>query len=216
MNRNLGVVVVASFIALGGRTPVLAQSGSALTPGDVVRVDHEFVGTLMSISPDATLTVLGEGKPICWPGIGHGDAPRCDPAPPVRRVVDWRGVTVERQLAEQSHIRRTAVGSLIGAAVAVPLGYLTGPGLGYGEIDGCYENASAVTCGDPIPRTEFEARQRARDQKRGAIFFGAVGATLGAIVARRTANDWIEVRPPVAGGGEPAWSLGLRLPVGQR
>jgi hypothetical protein len=216
MNRNLGVVVVASFIALCGRTPVLAQSESALTPGDVVRVDHEFVGTLMSISPDATLTVLGEGKPICWPGIGHGDAPRCDPAPSVRRIVDWRGVTVERQLVEQSHTRRTVVGFLIGAAVAVPFGYLTGPGLGYGEIDGCYENTSANACDNPIPRTEFEARQRAQDRKRGAIFFGAVGATVGAMVARRTANEWIEVRPPVAGGGESAWSLGLRLPLGGR
>lgn len=144
VTRNaLLVALVATAAALASAVPLLAQAGGLLTPGDVVRIDNDFVGTLMSID-ESTLTIIGEGKPTCWPGIRHGEAPRCDPAPSVRRVIDWRGATVERQLVERSYTKNVVLGFLIGAVAAGPIGYATGPSLGYGEISVCLEDGEPL------------------------------------------------------------------------
>lgn len=195
--------------------PAFAQDGEEeLTPGDVVRIDGETVGTLMSID-EAQLTIFAEGKQRCWPGIGHGEGPRCDPAPTVRQVVDWRTSTVERQLEERSHTRRTILGALLGAAVGGPIGYLSGPSLGYGRIDACVASETAF-CGDAISREEADARQRSQDQRRGTLFLGVVGATAGAILARSLADQWVQVEPPASLVGSEAWSVLLRVPLDSR
>lgn len=194
---------------------VAAQNGGDdLTPGEVVRIDRETVGTLMAIE-EARLTILTEGKQRCWPGISHGEGPRCDPAPSIRQVVDWRTSTVERQDTEQSFTLRTIVGFLAGAAAGAPIGYLTGPSLGYGGISGCADDM-AVRCDDPLPRAEYDARQRSQDQRRGALFFGVIGGTAGAIVARRLADEWVEVHPPASLMGDGSWTVGLRVPLDPR
>jgi hypothetical protein len=197
--------------------PLSAQSGPSLVPGEVVRVDRDFVGTLMSID-EATLVIIGEGEPTCWPGIGHGEGPRCDPAPSVRRVVDWRGTTVERQLSGQGHTLRTLAGFAIGAVAFAPVGYLTGPSLGYGKVDGCARGATGPVgyCGNPIDADVLARTQRTRDQRRGALFLGVLGGTMGAFVARRLANDWLEVRPPATLASDEPWTVGLRVPAGGR
>lgn len=225
--RNaLLVALVATAAALASAEPLLAQAGGLLTPGDVVRIDNDFVGTLMSID-ESTLTIIGEGKPTCWPGIRHGEAPRCDPAPSVRRVIDWRGTTVERQLVERSYTKNVVLGFLIGAVAAGPIGYATGPSLGYGEISVCLEDGAPFhgqstpipgwRCPtDPIPREEADQLQRAQDQKRGAFFFSLIGGSVGAIVARRLANDWLVILPPASVRGDESWSMELRLPLPAR
>jgi len=197
---------LAPAIALGQ-----AESEGVLTPGDVVRLDRDFVGTLMSIEGATTLTVIGEGKQRCYPGQAHGEGPRCDPAPSIRRVIDWHGTTVERQLVEARHTKRTVVGALIGSGIMAPIGYLTGPSLGYGKVEGCTSGA-VLSCADPTPPDVLERRQRARDRLRGSLLFGVVGATMGALVARATVEEWVVVRPPSA-SGQGAWSLSLRFPA---
>ncbi len=76
MRSSLSTAMLVSLLAGAGAAS--GQAEATLTPGDVVRVNHDFVGTLMSIDGETTLTVMGEGRPVCWPGIGHGDAPRCE------------------------------------------------------------------------------------------------------------------------------------------
>lgn len=210
--RPSPALAVCLLALLGGAAPLLGQSDDALNPGDVVRVDHEFVGTLMSIDAGRTLTLLGEGKPTCWPGIGHGEGPRCDPAPVVRRVVEWHGATIERQLVEIPYLRRTIVGGLLGAIALAPVGYLTGPTLGYGKLQGCVEVTLTQVCDNPISREDFDTRQRARDQRRGTAAFAVLGASIGAIVARKTIDEWVVIEPPGL-ADEGAWSLSLRVPL---
>jgi len=120
---------------------------------------------------------------------------------------------LERQLVELSYTKRTLVGFLIGAVALAPVGYATGPSLGYGKVDGCIDIALTPACTDPLPPEEFERRQRAQDQKRGAFAGALLGGSVGAIVARKTANEWIEVRPPGLSANEGGWTVGVRLPV---
>ena len=202
----LGVGLALMHALLASGAPTLAQSADELTPGDVVRIDRDFVGTLMAIQ-EGTLIVIGEGEPTCVAGMTPGEAPRCNPAPSVRRVVDWPGSTLERQLVGQSHSKRMALGALIGAAVLGSVGYATGPSLGYGKLDACFE------CRRRTSREDFDKAQEASDQKRGAMFFSVVGATAGAIIAKQSVNDWIEVQPPASIGGDGPWSVGLRIPL---
>lgn len=209
--------LIAGLALLLPAAPVAAQNGGdagELAPGEVVRIDGDVVGTLMAID-DARLTILTEGKPRCWPGISHGEAPRCDPAPSVRQVVDWRTSTVERHDGERSYARRTIVGFLVGVAVGAPAGWLTGPALGYGGIDACVQETTNF-CADPIPRAEADAQQRSQDQRRGALFFGVIGGTAGAIIARRLADEWVEVRPPASLRSDDPWSVAVRLPLDRR
>ena len=214
MFRHRSIVYVFAAILAAAASPLSGQEESALNPGDVVRVDHDFVGTLMSISGSSTLTVLGEGKQRCWPGIQHGEAPRCDPAPLVRRVVDWNETTIERQLVGVSYMRRMVLGGLVGAAVMAPIGRLTGPSLGYGKIPECVDVSVTRLCTNPISFEEFETRQRAQDQKRGTFVGAFFGASVGAIVARKTADEWVQLSPPALSGTQ-SWDLELRVPTGQ-
>jgi hypothetical protein len=126
---------------------------------------------------------------------------------------------VERQQLQQSYTKRTIVGFLLGAAAGAPFGYATGPTLGYGQVDACYlsdDTTSTSQCPSPSPREEVESLQRSRDQKRGALFFSAVFGTAGAIIARRLADDWVEIRPPGSVGSEDGWTVGVRLPLDAR
>ncbi len=123
---------------------------------------------------------------------------------------------MERQLVGQSHAKRTAVGFLIGAALMAPIGYATGPSLGYGTISACVEVSDSRLCAEPILREEKEALQRARDQKRGAFFFSLIGGSLGAIIARRMADDWLVVQPPASFDGDGLWSMEFKVPLSER
>lgn len=194
--RTLLATLVVTPVLLAMSTPILAQSAEMLTPGDVVRIEYDFGGTLMSVD-QSTLTIIGEGKPICWPGLRHGEAPRCDPAPSVRRVVDWHGATVERQLVDQSYLKRTAVGFLIGAVAMGPIGYATGPSLGYGKIPACIEVSASRLCTESIRQEEADRIQKGpRPEAGGLLLFDGGrlgrrdrGSKVGKRVARGSAAD---------------------------
>ncbi len=108
------------------------------------------------------------------------------------------------------------LGFLIGAVAMGPIGYATGPSLGYGKIDACYEVSDTRLCTDSLSREEFDRLQRSQDQSRGALAFALFGGTVGAIVARRTANEWLLVEPPATAGGGEAWTVGVRVPLTNR
>lgn len=188
------------------------EAPSALTPGDVVRIDGEFVGTVMEINDGDVFAVLGEGEPRCRASEYHGERPICDPAPVVRRVIDWNESRVELELPDTPFMRRTLIGGVIGAAVMAPVGYYTGPLLGYGKIDACVEVSDSRLCSDPIPREDFDRMQKSQDQRRGMFAGILVGATVGAILAKSSVDQWIDVYPPGTSPVGEAWSVEARLP----
>ena len=123
---------------------------------------------------------------------------------------------MERQLVGQSYLKRTVVGFLIGAVAMGPIGYATGPSLGYGKIQACVEVSATQLCTVSLSQEEAEVLQRAQDQRRGAFFFSLMGGSVGAIVARRLANEWLVIQPPTSIGGDAPWSVALRVPLPAR
>jgi len=183
-----------------------------ISAGDSVRVDGELVGRVLSLE-GSNLTVVSRGEANCRAGVGHGDATICDPAPLLRSEMRLDDVEVELRLQKGDPTKRTLVGGTLGAAVFGTVGYFLGPEIGFGRIDGCYNATSTQRCLAEKGTTveEQAAKQKRHDQTWGAIFFGAVGATASAIVARRTSVGWVRVEPavPIA-PGEP-WGLAIGL-----
>ena len=109
-------------------------------------------------------------------------------------------------------MKRMTVGFLIGAAIGGPIGWATGPSLGYGKVGQCTEPSGGIYCKGPITWDEFHRLQKLQDQQRGAVFMGVVTGTVGAILARRMADEWIEVYPPgmtPSGGWDLNFSFSL-------
>jgi hypothetical protein len=203
-------------ISLLGSAPHLAgqEATSELFAGDSVRVDGVLVGRVLRVE-GSTATVLSREKPKCRAGEGHGDAPICDPAPVIRRDIDLRYSTVERRMQKGNVTKRTAVGGVLGAVAFGALGYVVGPSIGFGKVDGCVPvPGSAIPCDpdDVVPADELEARQKQSDQRRGALFFGVVGGTASAILARKLSTGWVRFEPALpVGEGEP-WGLTVVIP----
>lgn len=187
---------------------------SALLAGDSVRIDGDLVGRVLSIE-GPNLVVVSRGEPRCRAGEMHGDAPICDPAPLIRREMDVNDVQIERR-SQKSHLNlRTIGGGILGAAAFGAAGYFIGPEIGFGKIDGCVDSSeSSVQCSpaNRIPRDEFERRQLEADQRRGALFFGAIGGSLTAILARKLSVGWVEVQPAVPMTPDEAWGVSVSVP----
>lgn len=210
---------VLTFAALAVPVGTFAQSADVgrqptnLFAGDSVRVDGQ-VGRILSIE-GSRMTVVSREEPRCRAGQMHGDAPICDPAPLIRNAYDVEQVFIERR-SQKSHINaRTIVAGLVGGAAFGTVGYFVGPEIGFGKIDGCVDSSdSSVQCSpaNRVERDVFEARQLEADQRRGVIFFGAIGGTLTAILIRKLSVGWVHVEPTYGGVPSSSWDLSVSLP----
>ena len=215
--RCAPAALLIAFALLAGTGRAEAQDvsmPSALFAGDSVRIDHDLVGRVLSID-GPNLVVVSRGVPRCRAGEMHGDAPICDPAPLIRREMDVSSVLIERR-SQKSHINlRTIGGGLLGAAAFGTVGYFLGPEFGFGKIEGCVDTSdTSVQCSPAtrIPRDEYEARQLRSDQRKGVLFFGAIGGSLTAILARRMSVGWVEVQPAIPATPEESWGVSISVP----
>ena len=118
---------LAVFALLLTHSETSAQS-NGLTPGQVVRIDRDFVGTVMSVTDETTVTVMGSGAPKCYAGINHGDPPRCDTAPAIRRVPPAKASSSKRPSGPfQSTVRAVAIRSAKVSAVLGPMSQPASP-----------------------------------------------------------------------------------------
>lgn len=192
----------------------VAQQAATLSAGDSIRVDGEIVGRVLSIDGRAMYVVSREA-PRCRAGLMHGDAPICDPSPIVRHTVSLDEVTVERRMAKSHLTLRMLAGGVLGAAALGVVGYALGPELGFGRVDGCVEGGhSLCRSGDSrYTEDEYAALQRRADQRKGAFFFGVLGGTGGAVLARKLSVGWVRIEPIISAGPSEPWGLGFTVPA---
>lgn len=203
-----------SGLASGGlsaQTNDQAVVTDPLFAGDSVRVDGSVVGRVLSVEGNH-FTLLSRGKPVCRAGQMHGDAPICDPAPVQRQTLALDEVKLERRMARGNRTAWTLIGGVAGTALFAGAGYLIGPSVGFGKVDGCLSGEISTFCEDPVTRERLLAEQEARDQKRGALFFGVIGGTFSAIMARKLSVGWIEIHPVAPATPDEAWGVGFTLP----
>ena len=217
-SRPLFFTALVLLAALIGSPASAQMSSDSQTPtnlfaGDSIRVDGE-VGRILSIE-GPRMTVVTRGEPRCRAGQMHGDAPICDPAPLIRNSYDVREALIERRNVPSNLMLRTIGAGLLGGAAFGAVGYLVGPEIGFGKIEGCVDSSeSSLQCSpqNRIPRDEFEAEQKRADQRRGAIFFGAIGGTLTAILVRKLSVGWVRVEPTFGAVPSSSWDVSVTLP----
>lgn len=206
------VALIGLAVTSGG---VVAQDAVRLSAGDSVRVGGVIVGRVLNID-GPTMTVVSRAAPRCRAGEMHGEGPICDPAPLVRHTMNLDEVVIERR-SRKSHLGlRTLGGGLVGASAFGAVGYLVGPSIGFGNIDGCVIGRSRLGCRADEPRyseEELLSRQRSSDQWKGAFMFGMIGGTAAAILANKLSQGWVRVEPAVTVGGDDPWGVGVRLPM---
>lgn len=215
--RCAPAALLIALALLAGADHVAAQDvgiPNELFAGDSVRIDGDLIGRVLSIE-GPNMVVVSRGVPRCRAGEMHGDAPICDPAPLIRREMDVNSVLIERR-SQKSHLNlRTIGGGLLGAAAFGTVGYFLGPEIGFGKIDGCVDTSdSSIQCSpeNRVPRDEFEARQLSADQRRGVLFFGAIGGSLTAILARKLSVGWVRVQPAIPATPDEAWGVSISVP----
>lgn len=208
----LALAATTSFLHVGALS---GQELVRLSAGDSIRVDGEIVGRILSIT-GPNMTVVSREAPRCRAGEMHGDRPICDPAPLVRHTMDLGNVVVERR-AEKSHLMlRTFAGGLLGAGAFGTAGYFLGPSVGFGQVEGCLINSSNISCRTGEQRTtqeDIDRRQKASDQKWGAIFFGVIGGTATAILVNKLSVGWVRIEPILSAGEEDPWGLSVSVPA---
>lgn len=187
-----------------------------LSAGDSIRVDGEIVGRVLSIT-GPSMTVVSREAPRCRAGQMHGDAPICDPAPLIRRTMEVDDVIIERR-SEKSHLMlRTLLGGVVGAGAFGAAGYFIGPGVGFGQVDGCLTGSSNIICKNGEPRytsqDEIDRLQKSSDQKKGAFFFGVIGGTATAILVNKLSVGWVRIQPIVSAGEDDPWGLSVSVPA---
>ena len=210
------LALVCAALPLFPGSALEAQQQVRLSAGDSVRVDGEIVGRILFIDgPD--MVVVSREAPRCRAGQMHGEAAVCDPAPLVRHEMKLEEVVIERRIRSSNLTLRTIGGGLLGAAAFGAAGWLIGPSVGFGRVEGCLEAGGSTGCAAGEPRytaDELESLQRKSDQKKGALFFGALGGTATAVLVNRLSQGWVRVEPVMsvdpAGG---TWGLGLSLPA---
>lgn len=183
-----------------------------LFAGDSVRIDGSLVGRVLSIE-GPRMTVVSRGVPRCRAGEMHGDAPLCDPAPLIRREMDLSAVNVERRMQKDHLTTRTMVGGLIGAAAFGVAGYYIGPAFGFGKVDGCVEVSETALCSNPVEREELARRQKIADQRKGVFFFGVIGGSFAAIMARKLSVGWVQIQPSIPAAATEPWGLSFEIPT---
>ena len=176
-----------------------------------MRVNGSVVGRVLSVEGNY-FTLLSRGKPVCRAGEMHGDAPICDPAPLNRETLAINEVVLERRAAKGNATVWTLGGLVLGGAAFSALGYAIGPSVGFGKVDGCTAEETDTYCLNPLTREELDAQQKQQDQKRGTLFFGAVGGTFATILARKLSVGWVELKPTMPVRPEEGWGMSFTLP----
>ena len=219
VRRRIASLLIVVGTLVGALMPFAsdasAQEGVRLSAGDSIRVDGDIVGRVLSIEGQ-TMTVVSRAAPRCRAGEMHGDAPICDPAPLVRHTMAVDEVLIERRSEKPHLMARTVIGGVLGAGAFGAAGYFIGPSIGFGRVDGCLLNASAVSCATGERRytqAEIDARQKSSDQQKGAFFFGVIGGTATAILVNKLSKGWVRVEPIVTAGDPDSWGLSLHLPA---
>jgi hypothetical protein len=212
----LGPALLILFALLApGRGEAAAQAERVqLFAGDSIRIDGTTIASVLAIDGNR-LVAISRAKPRCRAGERHGEAPICDPAPAIRQDVDLREVTIEKRAPKGNVNRRTIVGGVLGGAAFATVGYLIGPSIGFGKVPGweCVEVTNPIGCpGGPVPRDEYERRQKAQDQKRGAFFFGVIGGSATAIFARKLSVGWVRIEPVVPVSPAETWGVTFSMP----
>lgn len=208
------LVLLVALLSLGTRE-LSAQSGPVqLFAGDSIRIDGSTIASVLTVEGNRLITVR-RAKPRCRAGERHGEAPICDPAPLIREEVDLVQATIEKRAARGNVNRRTLVGGVAGGAAFAAAGYLLGPAVGFGKVPQweCLEVENPIACpAGPVARDEYESIQRAQDQKRGAFFFGVIGGSAVAIVARKLSVGWVRIDPLIPVSPAEAWGVNLSVP----
>ena len=206
----LGLIVLGSSAAgISGQT---SSAAGALLAGDSVRINGAIVGRVLSVEGN-TFTLLSRGKPICRAGEMHGEAPICDPAPIQRRTLLFEEVSLERRMEKGNPAMWTLGGGVIGGGVFAALGYFIGPVVGFGKVSGCTAQESNTYCVNPVSKSELDAQQKERDQSRGAFFFGVVGGTFAAVMARKLSVGWVEFTPTAPLRSNEGWGMYVTVPA---
>lgn len=207
----------ASLVLLGATFDAQAQNDAETTPalalfaGDSVRVNGSVVGRVLSVEGNY-FTLMSRGKPVCRAGQMHGDAPICDPAPMQRQTLALDEVSLERRATKSNPGLWMLGGGALGSAVFGALGYAIGPSVGFGKVDSCTAEGTDTYCLNPISREELDAEQSTRDQRRGVFFFGLVGGTFTAIMARKLTVGWVRINPTVPVSDEDGWGMSFTVP----
>ena len=211
-------VPLACLVLLAMAPLVFAQEAAVpieLFAGDSVRINREMVGRILRID-GPNMVVVSRGIPRCRAGRMHGDAPICDPAPLIRDEMLLNEVTVEKR-TQKSHINmRTVLGGVVGVVAFGAAGYYIGPEFGFGKVEGCVVNgdSSLVQCSleDTVSVDEYRARQLKADQRKGVLFFGAIGGSAVAILARKLSVGWVEVVPQIPLSSMDSWGVSITIP----
>ena len=87
-----------------------------------------------------------------------------------------------------------------------------GPSVGFGKVDSCTAEGTDTYCLNPVSREQLDAEQTMRDQRRGAFFFGLVGGTFTAIMARKFTVGWVRIDPTVPARAEDGWGMSFTVP----
>ena len=107
----------------------------------------------------------------------------------------------------------TLGGGVIGGGVFAALGYFIGPVVGFGKVSGCTAQESNTYCVNPVSKSELDAQQKVRDQRRGAFFFGVVGGTFAAVMARKLSVGWVEFTPTAPLRSNEGWGMSVTVPA---
>ena len=208
------MALLAVLLVVGAR-PTSAQSGSVqLFAGDSIRIDGSTIASVVTLE-GTRLTTARRAKPRCRAGERHGEAPICDPAPLIREEVDIGRALIEKRAAKGNVNRRTLVGGVVGSAAFAAFGYVLGPAVGFGKVAQweCLEIENPIACpSGPVSRDEYESIQRAQDQKRGALFFGAIGGSAVAIFTRKLSVGWVRIDPVIPVSSSDPWGVNLSVP----
>ncbi|MCH1572242.1 MAG: hypothetical protein L7S64_12925 [Longimicrobiales bacterium] len=205
------LALLASSIDAKGQSDSQASSALALFAGDSVRVNGSVVGRVLSVEGNY-FTLISRGKPLCRAGQMHGDAPICDPAPMQRQTLALDEVSLERRATKSNQGLWTFGGAALGTAVFGALGYAIGPSVGFGKVDSCTAEGTDTYCLNPVSREQLDAEQTMRDQRRGAFFFGLVGGTFTAIMARKFTVGWVRIDPTVPARAADGWGMSFTVP----
>ena len=212
--RSAARIFLLAALLLFGMREASAQSESVqLFAGDSIRIDGSTIASVVTVEGSRLITVR-RAKPRCRAGERHGEAPICDPAPLIREEVDLERAIIEKRAAKGNVDVRTLVGGVVGGAAFAAAGYLLGPAVGFGKVPQweCLEIENPIACpAGPVARDEYESIQRARDQKRGALFFGVIGGSAVAIVTRKLSVGWIRVDPLIPAAPAEAWGVNVSV-----
>ena len=208
-----GILVVSLLLP---STSTLAQSTDQLLAGDSIRVSfpgglQNFEGRVLS-NVAGILEVVGKGPQNCTAGLGFGARPVCDPAPTERVVIDPNIVFVEHYNPQVRHFWKMAGAGVLGGVGMAVAGRILGPQIGLGRIEGCQNVHGDLLCSNPVDN--FDAKQRASDQKRGTIFGGIFGATVAPLLLKALQNPWVGLTAGSGGGPGFDWSFEFSVPLG--